>query len=608
MTKDNKTEDSFGIPGMNLRNNYSPKNAQLPENPAKLQKDFEKTRKDFEKIKGTLVKKHPFIQAIGIISPQAVKLFVEDELGENVAPAELEKLQKKIHLYVIVPEEQFKNIPKIKSEIVAELDKAKQNAWVYVKTPVDIWETCMDSKFDMVSAIGVSFPIYDTGILAALRVAEIHKSLVLQKFDKYVVSYVIGGSLIRGNVTPESDVDCFVLINDTDVKQMPRLELKERLRKMIYKYIAEANALAGIKKNILNIQVWLLTDFWESVKDAHPVIFTFIRDGVPLHDKGTFLPWKALLRMGRLKPSPEAIDMFMKTAEKTEEMIERRLLDAMVDLYYKVLNPSQALIMLAGSPPPTHKETPKLMKDIFVTKEKLLKASEVVVLKKLVEMFRSYEHNPKMTIKGAEIDQLIKDSDAYIKRLLALRGQIEKRAQEKTLEQLHFDITKLLEAIVGKKAQATMIKEFEDKFVKKGKFTHQHLRTLQNLIKIKAQAKKKQVEGQKFDEVRKNSAILVNDLIEYSQRSDLVSLERTRMRLKYKKAGKAMMAEILYTPSASFLFTEDGIKKITTKIENSDMKEVSAAVSQQKEDKTIEINPKVFDLVKKELGSFEITL
>ena len=74
--------------------------------------------------------------------------------------------------------------------------------------------------------------------------------------------------------------------------------------------VAEASNLAGVK-NKLSPQVYLLTDFWESVKDAHPVIFTFIRDGIPLYDRSTFMPWKAFLKMGKLKPYPEAIDMFM---------------------------------------------------------------------------------------------------------------------------------------------------------------------------------------------------------------------------------------------------------------------------------------------------------
>ena len=77
----------------------------------------------------------------------------------------------------------------------------------------------------------MSFPLYDKGLLGAMRVTEIHKSLVLQKFEKYVVSYVLGGSLIRGEATKDSDVDVFVIINDTDVKRMPRLELKGKIKR-----------------------------------------------------------------------------------------------------------------------------------------------------------------------------------------------------------------------------------------------------------------------------------------------------------------------------------------------------------------------------------------
>ena len=216
----------------------------------------------------------------------------------------------------------MKEIPKIKKAIIRTIEKIKQKIWVQVKTPADIWEICFDSKFELMNAIAMSFPLHDKGILGALRVAEIHKSLVLQKFEKYVVSYVIGGSLVRGDAIKTSDVDVFVIINDTDVKRMPQIELKERLRSIIYQYVAEAGAMAGVK-NKLEPQIYLLTDFWEAVKDAHPVMFTFIRDGVPIYDRGTFMPWKALLKMGKLKPSPEAIDMFMSMGDNTAKRAER---------------------------------------------------------------------------------------------------------------------------------------------------------------------------------------------------------------------------------------------------------------------------------------------
>jgi predicted nucleotidyltransferase len=199
-----------------------------------------------------------------------------------------------------------------------------------------------------------------------LRVAEIHKSLVLQKFEKYVVSYVIAGSLVRGDATKTSDVDVFVIINDTDVKRMPRLELKERLRSIIFQYISEATSLAGLKTNVLNVQPYLLTEFWDSVKDANPVIFTFIRDGVPIYDRGTFMPWKSLLKMGKLKPSPEAIDMFMSMGDKTVKRLNLRCSTLLLMKFFEVRH-LQTLLMLNGCARPNAKELTRDF-EIFDTK------------------------------------------------------------------------------------------------------------------------------------------------------------------------------------------------------------------------------------------------
>ena len=302
--KENR-QDEQQIPGMELGNKYSDKKSILPPalDAGKIQKEMEKTKKELDKFKSYAVKKYPFVQSISLLPPQSVKFFIDEE----EVPKETEK---HMHLYVVMPEEKFKEFPKIKPDLIKQLSSLKQKTWLHLKTPIDIWEICLDSKFELVGSIAMSFPLYDKGILGALRVSEIHKSLVLQKFERYVVSYVIGGSLVRGEAVKSSDVDVFIIINDTDVKRMSRLELKERLRGIIYQYVAEASALAGVK-NKLNVQVYLLTDFWESVKDAHPVMFTFIRDGVPIYDRGTFMPWKALLKMGKLKPSQEAIDMLM---------------------------------------------------------------------------------------------------------------------------------------------------------------------------------------------------------------------------------------------------------------------------------------------------------
>ena len=58
--------------------------------------------------------------------------------------------------------------------------------WLNLMTPVDLWNFSLDGKYDISEAIGMAFPLHDKGILGALRVAQIHKSLVLRKFEKFV--------------------------------------------------------------------------------------------------------------------------------------------------------------------------------------------------------------------------------------------------------------------------------------------------------------------------------------------------------------------------------------------------------------------------------------
>ncbi|MCW8966447.1 MAG: nucleotidyltransferase domain-containing protein, partial [Candidatus Pacearchaeota archaeon] len=542
MVENNNSNNS--IPEMNIDNKYDEKKQNITQNSTQAQKEMEKTKKEVEKLKNFIIKKYPFTQALGILPPQSIPTFIEEE----EIPKEVEK---HIHLYMIVPEDKLKKIPEIKKTIVEKIDSLKQKIWLQIKTPIDIWEGCTDSKFEITNAIGMSFPLYDKGILAGLRVAEIHKSLVLQKFEKYVVSYVIAGSLVRGDATKTSDVDVFVVINDTDVKRMPRLELKERLRSIIFQYIGEANHLAGMKNNILNVQPYLLTEFWDAVKDANPVMFTFIRDGVPLYDRGTFMPWKALLKMGKLKPSPEAIDMFMSMGDGVVPRSKKTLLsEIFTNIFWGVATPAQAIVMLNGGAPPNPKKelVPEFKKEFLA--KKMIEKKYVDFLEKIIKTWRDYEHEKIKEISGAEIDKLLKETEEFINRLKELRKDIEKKAQEKTIEQINKDIFELLKTILGKKSQSALIEDFDKILVKKGKFPPSSLRILQNIIDAKKEFKKGKSNSHKIDTARKNATILINDLIEYSQRCDLALMDKGKMMIKF---GKDQTAELFNADNKTFL-------------------------------------------------------
>ncbi len=614
----NKQNDSVE---QNISESYVPKSklGSLPiSNPleSEMQKKMDKIKEDLEKFKKEATKQFKFIEAIGLVPQQANK-----KIEEEYEISEADVKRGLIHVLTIIPEEKFKEIQKIKLELIKIAKKMDDKIWVHLMTPVDMWNLCLDSKFDIAEALAMSYPILDKGILGGIRVAQIHKSLVLKKFEKYVTSYVFGGSLARGEAKPTSDVDIFVVIDDTDVKRMPRLELKEKLRSIIFQYIQEATALAGVK-NILNVQTYLLTEFWEAVKDAHPVMFTFIRDGIPLYDRGAFLPWKQLLRMGKIKPSPEALDIFMSSGDKLGENVDRRLMDiVMMDIYWGILTPTQGVLMLYGLAPPTHKETVEIFQEVLVKKEKLIEQKYADILHEVViKYFKGYEHGKIKKITGTELDSLYKKSLDYIKRLKELRKQIETRVQENSVRKVYDDVFGMVGALFGKKEEKEIISEFEKQMIKTGKFPKKLLDNLEFVAKVKKEVleqkgkksskkdkDKKKVDlmtGKEINEVdqaRKLGNEIINILIEHNQRCEMLSLDRTRFMIKTADR----QAEVFFLKN-TFVVEKGVVLKVSKdSLAKSNLDDLNSALAEHK-NKNVSIDLNALNILKKEFGEFNL--
>jgi len=574
-----------------------------PEQQAKQIEEFEKIKGKLESFKKLIVKKYPFTIAMGLLPMNSFALFEEDEgLPKEVVDS------KPLHLVMLIPEDNYKEIPKIKPEVIKIVKELKENLWVHIKTPVDVWNYGLDSKFEFMDAISASLPIHDNGFLGALRVANIHKSLLLRKFEKYVTSYVIAGSLVRGTAGKNSDVDVFVVIDDTDVKRMSRVELLDKLKGIVYDYIREATALAGVK-NILSPQVYLLTDFWQSVKDAHPVMFTFIRDGIPLYDRGTFLPWKLLLKMGKIKPSPEAIDLYMKQGEQTEEIVKRRLIDAMIDIYYGIITPTQAMMMLLGEAPPVPKVVVEEVKKTLVQRDKIMSEKDLKTLEKVVHLFKQYEYGKLKEISGKEIDELMSEWRDYVKMLKKMREKIEKKIHEKTAGEVYEDVFKMLKNIFGNKSDKELAKEFESKLIKKGKVEQRYSKVLDAIFNVKKNVKSGKASLKDVDSLKKDAIELIRSLVEYAQRADLVCSDKgTMMQIIYAGNRKA---ELVLTGKECFLVEGKEIRKITgdkLQLANSSREELEKALAESKGRLNTRISGEVFHALENALGKFEVII
>ncbi len=507
-----------------------PDSKKLPKIPKELQKKFKELKKKLDKLKKEVLKKFDkYVVGISLLPPPK-PLPNEKEKPEN---------KKQINILILVDDTDVKKMSKMEliDKLTSIIDKTAKEIDPNIKADVmltsELVEACYDAKYDIIKMIASSAPLYDPkDLLAALRISEVHKSMTIKKFEKYIVSYVAAGSLFRGEKS--NDIDVYLIVDDTDVKKMSRFELKDKLRAIITTMGFDAKAITGVNKQF-HVQVYILTDFWENIKDANPVIFTLLRDGVPLYDRGVFMPWKLLLKQGRIKPSPEAIDIHMDLGEKLIDRLQNKLLSIVSeDLYYAVLNPSQAALMLYGIPPPTPKEAIQLLNDIFVKKEKLLEKKYVDTVDQIRKLYKDIEHQKIKKISGKQIDDLLKKAEEYMARMRKLFDDLHKRAEGKTIVEIKEACTNIVYEILKREDIKGSLEKGFAELVKQGKISQRFFDIYKNVIKAEKEFKAKKLSRQETEKARKEAAIFIKAMLEYTQRKKAMELERVKIRIKYK--------------------------------------------------------------------------
>ena len=510
--------------------------------PEELKKKFDKIKKDLENLKDLILKDYKK-NLVGIaLLPTRNTVKGQESFGE---PKQQED-KDAINSLILLSNPADKKINKFDfaDKVSIEVNKFATTIDPKIKVQVllldELKENCFDGKYELLQMIAMGATIYDPkDFLAAIRISEIHKSMVLKKFDKYIVSYVAAGSLFRGD-KKSNDIDVYVVVDDTDVKRMSRFELKDKLRAIIIGQGLEAAKITGVNKQF-HVQTYILTDFWESVKDANPVIFTFLRDGVPLYDRGVFMPWKLLLKMGRIKPSSEAIDMQMELGEKLLERTRGKLLSVVgEDLYYAMLNPAQAALMMYGLNPPTPAETISLLRETFVQKEKLLEEKYVKNLEEIRKYYKDIEHGTLKDVKGAEIDRLLKGAQEYLQRIKKLFTVLEERSEVIKSKDMHTQVEGALKDIFafhGVKISKPVLGL--KKLIDEKKISKQQLERYNEL-----QDTKKKLSKAESQKMRRVARLFVKNIAESIQKRKSKTIEKSAYTLKYgDKQCKAYLFE-----------------------------------------------------------------
>jgi predicted nucleotidyltransferase/uncharacterized protein (UPF0332 family) len=328
---------------------------------------------------------------------------------------------------------------------------------------------------------------------------------VLKLYGDLVKSVVLFGSTARGDWKKESDIDVFVIIDDT--KQNITPSFRDKMEEEFDKIARKLSDKLSVQ------QPYLLTEFWNMVRIGHPIIFNFIREGIPIYDRDVFTPIKRLLQMGEIKPSREAVEKYMERAPKRIERIESsKLYMVAEDCYYAMLETAQAVLMFFGASPPKPADAPDELRKNLV-KLNILKPEYADWLEGVINLRKDIEHRKINKISGKELDEWIEKAKKFIDEMQKVLIKIELIKRENIIEKSYTIMAEtaltLMNAL-GKKVgkDDDILKAFEEYLVKPGIVSDVYLEAFSTLCKMK----KKMEEG-KITELPKQDILIHREYV-----------------------------------------------------------------------------------------------
>ncbi len=259
-----------------------------------------------------------------------------------------------------------------------------------------------------------------------LDLANQFKDKVLKKYKDIVKAVVIFGSLVRGDFHGKSDIDMLVIIDDTTARFTP--EMKERFDEDLFEMARQTAEHMTVQP------AWTLSEFWDMARIGHPLLYTIVRDGWALFDTGFFIPVRKLLELGKIPTTLEAVEKFMETApQKIKRVESAKLYMIAEDLYYSMLNSSQAVLMYMGLNPSSPKHTPTEVEEHLV-KNNLLEQVYLDNLKKVIEFRKDVEHKDIKDVSGPDLDQYIETAKQFVSRMEQMLLQLQKRKKDTIVE------------------------------------------------------------------------------------------------------------------------------------------------------------------------------
>ena len=231
---------------------------------------------------------------------------------------------------------------------------------------------------------------------------EIYKEL-----GSLIRAVVVFGSTARRTKQPGGDIDLLVIIDDLIMSMSP--EVVEAYR------IIVQNSIVRVSTK-LHVTTMRFTSFWEYMRNGDPIAINLLRDGVALIDSGFFDPMQVLLKRGKIRPTQESIWTYYARAPNTLHNSKWPLLQAVIDLYWAVIDSAHAALMKVGEIPPTPEHVADLMEQKLV-KRKMLEHKYVLIMRNFYRLMKMVTHREIVEIKGEEFERYYRIAEDFVSRM-----------------------------------------------------------------------------------------------------------------------------------------------------------------------------------------------
>lgn len=268
------------------------------------------------------------------------------------------------------------------------------------------------------------------------KVAQDFSRRLIEKFKKTVKCVIVYGSTATGNHKKTSDIDTFVVMDDTKIEQEIPQEVKDRIWNEILRVAKETNEAHKIPEGQgITIQAFMfLTEFWENMRTAEAVLIAILRTGVPVFDVGVFMPAKRMLGRGKIPTTKEAVDKKIAAAPEFVDYARARVKSAAHYLEQGMAAAGQGALMFIGRVPPNKEEVPNALRESFV-KDMLLEEKYVKDAEEIRKFAKDLEHKKDEECKtvGAEVDKYLNLTDEFVKRMEKLVKDLEMKKKSTVL-------------------------------------------------------------------------------------------------------------------------------------------------------------------------------